>query len=170
MMFRRRKLLGGIAWIALSTAGCVEGPSNDPQGELDFQGVTVRERSDAWRLITSLNITVRKFENITVVVFDDNGDRIDEHQIGTVDPPGLPDGTKREIEMDLDAFPAIISAEADKPPCDDRLIDITYWIGTDEQRGREISESEKVWEETFRECDEVLPPERVIDEVEGAPD
>ena len=112
----------------------------------------------------------RAFENIVVFVFDDDGDRIDDHRIGTVDPPGLPDGAKREIEMDLDAFPAIISAEAEKPPCEDRLIDITYWIRTDEQRGREISESEKAWEETFRECDEALPPERVIDEVEGAPD
>jgi len=150
--------------------GCVEGPSNDPRGELDFQGITVKENAGAWRVTTSLHITVREFENIVVFVFDDDGDRIDDHRIGTVDPPGLPDGAKREIEMDLDAFPAIISAEAEKPPCEDRLIDITYWIRTDEQRGREISESEKVWEETFRECDEALPPERVIDKVGGAPD
>jgi hypothetical protein len=170
MNIRRRKLLGGVAWIALSTAGCVEGPSNDPRGELDFQRITVRKHSESWRVTTSFDITVRKFENILVVIFDDNGDRIGEHRIGTVDPPGLPGGEKRELELDLDEFPAILSAEADAPPCDDRLIDIMYWTGTDDQRGREIPEGETVWEDTFRECDEAFPPKRVVETVQDATD
>jgi len=120
--------------------------------------------------MTTIDIVVREFENVIIVVFNGNGDRIGEHRIGTVDPPGLPGGEKRELELDLDEFPAILSAEADAPPCDDRLIDIMYWTGTDDQRGREIPEGETVWEDTFRECDEAFPPKRVVETVQDATD
>jgi hypothetical protein len=69
-----------------------------------------------------------------------------------------------EFELACTAFPAIISARSGLD-CEEVIIDILYWTGTDEQQERTIPEDNEIpYQTTDRECDESLPPERLLSE------
>ena len=155
---------------------CVLGVSSAATGcSINIGGRNNGERNPTLRLFPDpeqiegewqMNVRVRhtsdnvaSIHDVTVMAFSKKGEEVCRVDVGDFPQGGRFEATE---SVDCEAFPAIITATAEETPCDGANIQIVYWTGTDEQRGEEIPDGIFVWGSTFRECDEPLPPDRVI--------
>ena len=156
-------LVGSIAGVS----GCNinisrgDGDRSDSGPVLDIFPEIAKTES-AWQMTVQIrNSTDNDFSihGVTVIAFSEQGEEVCRSHMGDFPQGGRFEGTET---IDCEEFPAIVTATAEETPCDGGNIQIVYWTGTDDQRGEEIPDGTFVWDTTFRECEENLPPERVI--------
>lgn len=164
-MNRRTILRWGIWGSVGVIAGCgqpVEDGEPDPY--ITISAKVIRLESD-WKLSATVrNDTNREVSvhNVTLIAYSDDGTEVCRERVGDFlqDEPA-----SRSVDVKCKEFPAIITVTAEESPCDGTRLQIDYWIGTDDQRGKDLDEEEIVWESTYQECGESLPPERVLQNV-----
>lgn len=104
--------------------------------------------------------------DIMVVAFDENGDEVCRNYIGDLLKGERPDKTATLV---CDVFPAIITATAEESPCNGANIMILYWIGDADQVELSGETGVILWKSTYQECDEPIPPRRVIENLGEIP-
>lgn len=122
--------------------------------------------TDGWSLeakVVNVHNWDTSFHDIQLFAYATDGTRVGEAQVGDLIEPG---GEKRTVETTCAEFPAIITATAQETPCENALIPINYWVGTDAQRTGNVSDEEILWKDTYRKCGEDLPPTRILDKFE----
>ena len=100
--------------------------------------------------------------NVTVVGFNEAGENVCQ-----VDMGDFPQGGKfEETEtVDCEGFPAIVTATAEETPCDGASIRMLYYTSEKDPAAVKDLSYHGLWESRWRECDEDLPPEHVVEEV-----
>ena len=164
---RRRILQLCLVGSSAGVSGCNinisrgDGDQGDPGPVLDIFPKIVKTES-AWQMTVQVrNSTDNDFSihDVTVIAFSEQGEEVCRVEMGDFPQGGRFEGTET---IDCEEFPAIVTATAEEAPCEGANIQILYWTGTDEQRGKEVPDGTFVWGTTFRECEEDLPPDRVI--------
>lgn len=161
----RRQLLAGLsAGICGSVAGCggrfIFQP--EPSARLYLRDPEVTPVGSGWTLELTTEVPPRTSEipNVTLVAYTEQGTVACERTVGQIEED-------TDFSLECTAFPAIISARSGLD-CEDVIIDILYWTGSEEQQERripeEITDSVGIYRVTERECDESLPPERLLTE------
>lgn len=166
----RRGFLRGCG-LALggSLAGCSEPVSGDLEPELTMIS-WVEPADEGWSLTVDLAVSLSSLHDVTVLAYDAGGAAVCRADAGDFDVPGVPASQERRVTATCEAFPAIVTATAAETPCDGARLEVQYWVGTDAQRGGDHPDDVVLWRDTFRRCDEALPPPpRVVDAV-GAGD
>ena len=163
---KRRVVLVGIALVGVSHAGCsVTSPPRDNPDRLALYP-TVSETPTTWELtveVRNVNDWDRGFRDVTVLGYDETGQRVCTAEVGDLDGDS---GRRPTVTASCSSFPAIVTATAAQSPCDEDIaVEILYWVGTAEQRGTDPNENEIVWKSTVQQCNESLPPNRVIQNV-----
>ena len=166
-MNRRQCLAGLSAGICGTVAGCTRFIFQpEPAARLYLIDAEVSSVESGWILELTTEVPPRPtdgIQNVTLVAYTDQGTVACERAVGHVD-----DGFT-DFELQCTAFPAIISARSGLD-CEDVIIDILYWTGSEEQQERripeEITDSVGIYRVTERECDESLPPERLLTETD----
>lgn len=154
---------------SLFSVGCNGRFGNN--GEIDPQldlFASVERTESNWRLTVRTRNTLDtdvSIHNITVLAFNDAGEEVCRSNVGDLIKF---EDRDRTVTVRCTDFPAIISAKARESPCDGAKIEILYWIGSEAQRGADLPDDVKVWEDTYRNCGESLPPERVLDQVSSS--
>lgn len=165
---KRRTLFRIVAsGFAASLAGCNGNltSNNEPVPVLDILSVSLQRIDSQWELTASVRNTHNwhvSIHGVTLVAFSDTGEEVCRQQVGDLLEM---ESSEQTVTVTCDEFPAIITAIADESPCDGARIEIQYWIGSDEQRGAELPDDTHVWDSVRRQCDEPLPPERVLENV-----
>jgi len=119
-------------------------------------GLTPLDSGWTLELRTEVAPVTGSIPDVTLIAYTEQGAVACERTVGQVEGG--------DFTLACTAFPAIISARSELD-CEDVIIDILYWTGTDEQQERPIPvESEIPYQTTERECDESLPPERLLNE------
>lgn len=152
-------MLGGLA----GCDGRYKGqPTPDKKIELRIQ--EVRPNNGDYQLsIQILNDGRRtRIRNITLLAYTEEGREVCSEPIGDISFTETVSVTVR-----CSGFPAIITANASTPICDDIRIRIIHWIGDESQKQRhipdEIDNDEAIYNGTgYRRCDESLPPRRFV--------
>lgn len=163
-IFRRSllRLLGVTALSGLGGCNVTIGPNGERHPTLKVHPEVERTETawqmDVWVRNTRNNTT--SIHDVTVIAFTEHGDEACRLDIGD-----FPQGGRFEERDTLicDDFPAIVTATAEESPCDGANIRIAYLARVEDERER------FVWDSTFRECDESLPPDRVIEQVAEPP-
>lgn len=156
---RRRLIRCCAGSLVLGMAGCLRFRDGKPSPSVTLSP-TVENTSSEWQL----DVTIRSpddssLHDVTVVAFDVHGDEVCRTHVGDF----LHHGRFRTTTTLLcDDFPAIVTALAEESPCDGAIIQLTYWV--DRENGGPIR-----WDNTNRECDEELPPDRVLEKVADPP-
>ena len=167
----RRTFLGFCGTgFTVGVAGCGVSPNvigDEPDPRVDFY-LRVDRVDDEWLLkarVRSHDDT--SIDGVTLIAFSDQGEEVCRTQVGDFEAYQVVEHT---VEITCKTFPAIVSGTAAETPCDGANIQITYWVGDPEQVELSGENETILWESTYRECDEPLPPERVIEKVEETPD
>ncbi len=174
-MNRRRLLRASTAALAggvATLAGCADPsgsgePTEGGRTRVMSLSPTVRKTADGWRLeviVENEHNWDTSFHDVRVLAFAADGTELCEADVGDLVAPG---GDSRTVETSCSAFPAIVTATARETPCEDALIPVDRWVGTDAQRTRTVTPGNVVWEDTYRKCGEGVPPKRVLDETDG---
>jgi hypothetical protein len=163
---KRRVVLIGITLLGVSHAGCsVTSPPRENPDRLALYP-TVAETTSAWELsveVRNVNDWDREFRDVTVLGYDETGQRVCRAEVGDLDGDS---GHRRTVTVSCSSFPAIVTATTAESPCEEDIaVKILYWVGTAEQRGTDPNENEIVWKSTVQRCNESLPPNRVIQNV-----
>jgi hypothetical protein len=103
------------------------------------------------------------FRDIQVLAYTPDGTKVCESHVGDLLQSG---DFKRTVEMTCSAFPTIITATARESPCENALIPVIYWVGSKAQKTATIASGEIVWKDVYRQCEEALPPQRVLEKFE----
>lgn len=99
------------------------------------------------------------FHEIRLLAYTANGDKVCETEVGDLLKPT---GDMATVKVNCPKFPAIITATAQESPCENALIPVDYWTGTNAQRTGTVATDEILWKDTYRKCGEALPPMRVV--------
>lgn len=163
----RRTLLQVLTPGVITTiAGCNQNRNENDELEPKLDIFAEIEKVDSqWELTARVRNTYdwdTSIHDVTLVAFSENGEEVCQTHVGDFLRTEGPD---RTVTVTCDRFPAIITATAEESPCDGAQIEILYWIGSDEQRGADLPNDVKVWGDTYRECNEPIPPERVLENV-----
>lgn len=162
----RRTLIQSCGGLPVLLAGCVESVP-DNTGESTLELVIYPEISssdDGWTLVAKVRNVhdwQGSFHDVTLLAFSDTGDEVCRKQIG--DMLETDESSRQEVTVTCETFPAILTATAAESPCEGAEIEILYWSGTDEQRRADLDNDVTAWESTDRNCDEPIPPERVLE-------
>lgn len=162
----RRTFVGLCCGVVLpASSGCngnwEEGGEVSPQ--LDFFA-QVEPTDTGWELTVRARNTHDwdvSVHDITVLAFSDTGEEVCRKEVGDLVQHEDPN---RTVTMVCKSFPAIITGTAAESPCDGARIELLYWVGSEEQRSADLPGDVKVWESTYRECNEPLPPKWVLEE------
>lgn len=96
---------------------------------------------------------------VSLLVFDVRGNQLYLEDVGDIPDDG---GTQlTESTFVTTEFPAIQTATAEESPCDGARIEVNYW-----DEDVEDLEVDGIWRDVHRECDEPIPPQSVLDEVD----
>lgn len=123
---------------------------------------TVKKIPGGWSLkvtVTNEDDWDASFHDVQLLAYTTNGIKTCEAKIGNLTSSS---GFQRTVETTCSAFPAIITTTAEETPCENALIPVLRWTGTDAQRRQTVAHDEWPWSSTYRKCGEELPPERVI--------
>lgn len=126
----------------------------------------VSETANGWQLkviVRNVHDWHTSIHDIQVLAYAANGSKVCEAQVGDLLKTG---DFKRTVEMTCSAFPIIITATSRETACEDALIPVLRWIGTDAQRKSTVTSDKQAWKSTYRKCGEDLLPQRVLDKVE----
>ena len=155
-----------VAVVAGCNGNAIDSDEINPQ--LDFF-VQVERTDTGWELTVRVRNTYDRdvsIHDITLLAFSATGEEVCREEIGDLTRQDPPD---RTVSLTCESFPAIVSGTAAETPCDGANIQITYWVGDPEQVELSGENETILWESTYRECNEPLPPERVIEKVEETP-
>lgn len=128
----------------------------------------VQKIADEWLLeakVVNVYNWDTSFHDVQLLAYAADGAKIGETQVGDLVKPG---GDEQIVETTCSEFPIIITATARETPCEDALLPINYWVGTDAQRTETVDDEEVLWKDTYRECGEDLPPKRVLEKFNRA--
>lgn len=161
--FSRRSVLQLLSTGAIvGFAGCIVDFQRDRERHPRLRiSPNVDQTETGWQMevrVKHTSDTVTSIHDVTVIAFDNHGREVCQLNAGDFPRGGRHEATET---TDCDDFPAIVTATAEESPCDGANIQIVYWTGSEEERFP--------WDDTFRECDESLPPGRVLDEVKDPP-
>lgn len=100
--------------------------------------------------------------DVSVIAFDGRG-----NEVCRVDVGDFPEhGRNEHIDtVTCEGFPAIITATARETPCEGAQIQLFYYVSDQDPADVGNVNDSSRWEGTWRQCDEELPPERVLEEV-----
>lgn len=159
---RRRFLTACSVTVSPIVAGCGREP--EQYGKLKVRGQPYRENG-TWYMnvyVDHIGDSTSNFHNITVVGYNETGEETFQEHIG--DSTGSYSDIQERRTVESDGFPYLVVITADEDDCKDGY---TYhairWNGTDEQRPKIIERSGVIiWETIELQCDEELPPERLL--------
>ena len=158
-----RFLCGSMSVLYAGCSGQLKG-NGEISPRLDIFAVV--ERTDSgWKLTVRARNTLDwdvSLHDVTILAFSDTGEEVCQAYVGDLIKLEEPD---RTVTANCSAFPAIITGDAEESPCDGAKIEIIYWIGSDEQRHSDVPNDVKLWEDTYRKCNEPVPPDRVLEQV-----
>ena len=125
-----------------------------------------REQTDAgWEMTVRarhVNDWDTSIHDVTVIAFNEHGEDVCTIPIGD----SLQHGSNEKTEtVDCDGFPAIVTATAEESPCDGAQIRMLYYTSEQDPETVDDLNHHSFWEGRWRDCDEELPPEHVLDEV-----
>ena len=131
---------------------------------------TISSTNSVWDLTIRVRNNYRhegaELHNVELFGFSDSGDEVCRTPIGDFQES---DPSERQVTVTCAEFPAIITATAEESPCDGANIMILYWIGDADQVELSGENVVTLWESTYRECDEPIPPQRVIENIGEIP-
>lgn len=156
---RRQVLIAGGGGVSSAFAGCGIPFEDNPNIQITIELREVAERSDTqagFDLTMSVDLgfsTKPSIDDVLLLGYDKDGNRVARHQIDTLgmNKPAV------EVTTASSGFPAIVTASADISACDELIIEIVYL------KGPVTPASSRTWEDTFRNCGDDLPPERLLD-------
>ena len=164
----RRYILG---WLSSSLPMLLAGCGGDYKGDgppsinLNVIVLEVRPTTEGFELTTEVsNVGYRedRIEGVHVLAFSESGRQAGEKQVGVIEEGGK----RKKVSLACSEFPEIVTAKAATSVCEDLIVDVRYWVGTDRQKGKhipdELSEDAFVYDITTRKCGESLPPERLV--------
>lgn len=102
------------------------------------------------------------FHNITVIGYSRTGETVFREEFGDSTYPGE---LQKWFTVEPAEFPFIIAVTADESPCTEGLtFEVIRWNGTDAQQLETYPEDnpDYAWEEFERQCNEDLPPQRLL--------
>lgn len=99
---------------------------------------------------------------VIVVAFNTHGEEICRDSMGDFPQHGRYEATKT---IDCDEFPAIVTATAEESPCDGAQIRMLYYTSEENPETVDDLGHHSLWEGRWRDCDEELPPEHVVEKV-----
>ena len=160
--------LGTVPGVAGCNVNVNVGRTDDEEGE---PGATLRVSPGVERTETSwqMNVRVRNttsydfsIHDVTVVAFSEEGEEVCHVHMGDFPQGGRWEETKT---VDCETFPAIVTAIAEETPCDGAHIRMLYYTSEKDPATVNDLSNHRLWEGRWRECDEELPPEHVVEEV-----
>lgn len=154
--------LGGTFGVLGGCGQPVENGEPDPYVSIFPE---ISEANSEWELsarIRNDNYWEVLVHDVTLIAYSDEGEEVCRKHVGDF---ALGEPESRSVTVRCNSFPAIIAVTAEESPCDGAKLEIVYWTGTDDQRGKELDTEEIVWESTYQECSESLPPDRVLQNV-----
>jgi hypothetical protein len=172
-MKRRHYLQALVGTSAVGLSGCQQlQPSETKITERKNKVLNIfpqaQKSANGWLLkakVVNVHNWDTSFHDIQLYSYTTDGTKVGETQVGDLIEPG---GDKRTVEMTCSEFPAIITATARETPCEDALLPINYWVGTEAQRTETVDDEEVLWKDTYRKCREDLPPKRVLEKFDRA--
>lgn len=123
---------------------------------------TVLKTTDGWTLkvvVANEDDWDASFYDVRLLAYAVNGTKVCDVAVGDLASSG---DFQQTVKTECSAFPAIITASSRESPCENALIPVLRWTGTDAQRKQTVSHGEWPWNSTYRKCGENLPPERVL--------
>ena len=163
-MNRRNLLRLWSSGVFIAISGC-SGRSDEPPPPTLSLFPRIERNNAAWNLevrVRSDNSWGTSIHNVIVVAFDHTGGHLCQKAVGDFFEN---DDSNRTVAFTCKRFPAIITAIAEESPCDGARIRLLFYIGDDESREKGEVNDASLWEGTYRECNESLPPERVLKNV-----
>lgn len=168
-MKRRYFLQMSAFGFTVGLPGCQRFTDADPTTTESYNQIMaifpkVKKVSDGWSLeaqVVNEYPQHTSFHDIQLLAYTADGSKICEAKVGDLLKPT---GDAETVETTCSEFPAIITATARESPCEKALIPVDYWVGTDAQKTTTLASDEIVWKDTYRKCDEELPPQRILDE------
>jgi len=166
-MTSRRYMLTFVGSTLLS-AGCVKDNSDEttsgPIGHLKL-GATSFKQDGEWYIevfVYHATDNASSFHNTTVHGYSDTGEQVCSIAFGDSPRHSGIDATKTSQCV---AFPFLLVVTAKESPCADGLkFDILRWNGSTDQREQKTDETTVTYEVFQRECNDDLPPERLLPE------
>lgn len=164
---KRRDVLsiGAVGLGALAGCGGRRRSENDEIHPLLKLYPTLGRENGDWSVkVRAKNTRVQDapIHEVTVLAFKDTGEELCRNHVGDLDSLG---SNERTVHLSCEAFPAIITAIAEESPCDGARISLLYYVGDREARKAGKVNDASLWEQTRRQCNEELPPERVLENV-----
>jgi len=151
--------------ISLGVAGCGNPAWREPPDRsIRLSGLEVIPRNESYNLTVQVDSTgggEGQIQDVQILAYSEQGQQVCNKDVGTIQRE------RRSIRLDCSVFPAIITADAATSVCDDLMIQIVHWIGTEAQKQLripdEIPDDTAVYNGTdTRQCSESLPPARLI--------
>ena len=160
---RRRVLRTVLASTLTGLAGCGRiHRRGKPNPTLDV--FLAPEKTDSgWQLQGQVrNTDDTSIHDVRVVAFDIHGNEVCRTAVGDFPQHGRHETT---TTVSCDDFPGIVTAMAEESPCDGALIRMLYYTAEQDPETVDDLNHHSFWEGRWRECEEELPPEHVLDEV-----
>jgi len=165
-MDRRTLLRSFTVGATAVAAGCGRYVGNPPEPKrLEIQFRSLRPIDNGYRLSVQLSNNGEPqdtIENATLLAYSESGELVCRKEAGRLNAERL----QTNVTVTCSDFPAIITGSSDTSICDGIEIPIIHWTGTDDQKEVHMPEDVPegvVWfENTLRECDQELPPERLL--------
>ena len=166
----RRTVLECVgAGVISSLAGCIDistniGENGDPDPKLRVYP-NIEQTENSWEMpvrVRNVYDWDTSFHDVTVIAFDEYGEEVCRVSMGDFPQNGRFEESK---SVDCTNFPAIVTATAEETPCDGAKIRMVYYTSEKDPTSVEDLSYHGLWDGRWRECNEALPPERVIQEV-----
>lgn len=165
---RRSVLQFGALSAVTGVAGCsinVNTPGNGDRNPTLRVYPGVEQKGDSWKMnlrVRHKSDNIASIHDVTVVAFGEHGQETCYIEVGD-----FPQGGRYEVDetVPCDSFPAIVTAIAEESPCDGANIRMLYYTSKKDPATVDDLTNHSLWEGRWRECDEDLPPEHVVEEV-----
>lgn len=148
----------------MATAGCGNPRDGDRSATLRLFPVFERTES-GWQMTVRVKNTtnnIASIHDVTVVAFNGQGEETCRIGMGDFPHAGRYEHTET---VSCEGFPAIITAIAEETPCEGANIRLLYYVGETTPKDVANINDHALWDGTWRECNEELPPDRVLKKV-----
>lgn len=156
-------MAGGVG-VSSAFAGCgnLGGEYNDIQILLDLREIVKRPDTEGdFDLTVDVELgfsDTPSIDDVVLLGYDNDDRRVARHPVGTLEVNDSP----VEVTTVSSGFPAIIMATTATSACEELITEVVYLSSP-------ITPAySRTWEDTFRECGDDLPPER-LRETTGSP-
>lgn len=156
---RRQFLIAGGLCMSTVLAGCGDYVGNPPPKDgfvLKVEEVSQRaDDAGGFDLTVQMQLAPSKsdtIEGVVVLAYAQDGTEVARHSVGTLNKHSV-----ETVTTYCSGFPTMVTVKTARSPCDDLVIDIRYL------EGPVTPADERTWARTTRECEEGLPPERLLE-------